>query len=124
MLQSMTAEQVTDLIEEATLDFTLGSHEEALAKLETALAAAPDSFAGWHAKAEILFDLRRLDEALAAAEKAVALDNSDIHIHTSLSRIWMERGDKAKAEHHGAQARILGWKEQLKSGPETGSGTL
>lgn len=116
----MTEEHITDLIEEATLDFTLGEHDEALAKLETALKHAPDSFAGWHAKAEILFDLRRLDEALVAAERAVAIDDKDIHIHTSLSRIWMERGDKAKAEHHGAQARILGWKEQLKSEPGPG----
>ena len=26
----------------------------------------------------------------------------------------MEQGDKAKAEHFGAQAKIQGWKEQLK----------
>jgi hypothetical protein len=31
-----------------------------------------------------------------------------------MSRIWMERGDKTKAEYHGAQARILGWGDQLK----------
>ena len=57
------------------------------------------------------------DEALTAAEKALKLAPEDIHIHTSLSRIWMERGDK-KAEHHGAQARMLGWKEQLRSPEE------
>jgi hypothetical protein len=51
---------------------------------------------------------------LAAGEHALALRPKDIHIHTSMSRIWMERGDKAKAEHHGAQARILGWGDQLK----------
>jgi hypothetical protein len=31
----------------------------------------------------------------------------------------MERGDKPKAEHHGAQARLLGWGDQLKQ-PEGG----
>ncbi|MCD8483467.1 MAG: tetratricopeptide repeat protein [Verrucomicrobia bacterium] len=111
----MSPAEISDLIEDATLDFTLGDHEAALKKLDAALEADPQSFAGWHAKAEILFDLRQLDQALEAAEKALALDAQDIHIHTSLSRIWMERGDKAKAEHHGAQARILGWKEQLRS---------
>ena len=53
----------------------------------------------------------------AAAEKAAALEPEDIHIHTSLSRIWMERGDKTRAESHGAKARMLGWKEQLKEPP-------
>jgi hypothetical protein len=29
----------------------------------------------------------------------------------------MEKGDKARAEHFGAQAKIHSWKEQLKSPP-------
>ncbi len=65
--------------------------------------------------AEINFSLRRLDAALAAAERAHALRPDDLFINTSLSRIWMEKGDKAKAEHYGAQAKIQGWKEQLKN---------
>ncbi len=60
------------------------------------------------------FALRNLDHALKSAEKAVALRPHDIHINTSLSRIWMERGDKDTAEHFGAQARTLSWKEELK----------
>jgi hypothetical protein len=27
----------------------------------------------------------------------------------------MEKGDKAQAEHYGAQAKIQGWKEQLRN---------
>jgi hypothetical protein len=38
-----------------------------------------------------------------------------LFINTTLSRIWMERGDKARAEHFGAQAKILSWKDQLKN---------
>ena len=45
---------------------------------------------------------RSVIEALAAGEQALALRPKDIHVHTSMSRIWMERGDKTKAEHHGA----------------------
>jgi hypothetical protein len=37
-----------------------------------------------------------------------------VHIHTSLSRIWMELGNKDEAEKHGARARVLGWREQLR----------
>jgi hypothetical protein len=65
--------------------------------------------------AEVNFSLRRLDAALAAAEKAHALRPGDLFINTTLSRIWMERGDKPRAEHFGAQAKIQSWKEQLKN---------
>jgi hypothetical protein len=35
----------------------------------------------------------------------------------------MEKGDKAKAEHYGAQAKIQGWKDQIKN-PEAAKGGL
>ncbi len=111
----MTPDELQTLIEDATADYALGETEPALAKLARATAAAPASFEAWHALAEVNFSLRRLDAALAAAEKAHALRPSDLFINTTLSRIWMERGDKAKAEHFGAQAKIQGWKDQLKN---------
>lgn len=114
----MTPAQVQSLIEEATFDYTMGEHDAALAKLARATAAAPDSFAAWHARAEINFSLRRFDAALAAADKAHALRPDDLFINTTLSRIWMEKGDKATAEKYGAQAKILSWKDQLKN-PES-----
>jgi Flp pilus assembly protein TadD len=58
-----------------------------------------------------------LPQALAAGLKARELNPNDIHINTSLSRIYMEMGDKPQAEHFGAQARMLGWKEDLKQPP-------
>lgn len=110
----MTDDELQHLIEEATFDYTMGESAAALAKLARATAAAPDSFAAWHAQAEINFSLRHLDAARAAAEQAHRLRPDDVFINTTLSRIWMEQGDKAKAEHFGAQAKIQGWKEQLK----------
>lgn len=113
----MQGDELQSLIEEATADYALGDSESALQKLRQATAAAPDSFEAWHALAEINFSVRRLDDALAAAEKAHGLRPADLFVNTTLSRIWMERGDKARAEHFGAQARIQGWKEQLKNPP-------
>ena len=113
----MTADELQTLIEDATADYALGDSEAALAKLTRATAAAPDSFEAWHALAEVNFSLRKLDAALAAAERAHALRPADLFINTTLSRIWMERGDKARAEHFGAQAKIADWKEQLKTPP-------
>ncbi len=108
---------VRTLVEEATLDFTLGDTESAHRKLDRALELDPACFDAWHARAEICLDARDLDNALAAAEKAHELNPDNIHINTSLSRIWMERGDKDQAEHFGARARTLGWKSQLGQDP-------
>jgi cytochrome c-type biogenesis protein CcmH/NrfG len=110
----MTADELQSLIEDATADYAMGDTDAALAKLSNATATDPDSFEAWHALAEVNFSLRNLDSALAAAERAHALRPKDLFINTTLSRIWMERGDKAKAEHFGAQAKIGSWKEQLK----------
>jgi predicted Zn-dependent protease len=111
----MTADELQNLIEDATADYALGETDAALAKLAEATGAAPDSFAAWHALAEVNFSLRHLDAALAAAERAHAISPGDLFINTTLSRIWMERGDKARAEHFGAQAKIGSWREQLKN---------
>jgi len=120
----MTDDELQTLIEDATADFSLGETDTALAKLARATDAAPASFEAWHALAEINFSVRHLDAALAAAERAHALQPADLFINTTLSRIWMERGDKARAEHFGAQAKIQSWKEQLKSPPATDANTL
>jgi Flp pilus assembly protein TadD len=111
----VTADELQALVEEATFDFVTGEPEAALEKLGRATAQCPDSFEAWHAVAEISLGLRRLDEALAAAERAHSLRKSDPLTIATLSRIWMERGDKAKAEHYGAMARMQGWKDELSS---------
>lgn len=118
----MTSTELQSLIDDATFDYTMGEAASAIGKLNRATEAAPDSFAAWHALAEIHFSLRNLDEALHAGEKAHALDDQDPFINTTLSRIWMERGDKAAAEKYGAQAKILGWKDQLKNPQEQSDG--
>lgn len=107
-----------DQIDDATFDFTMGDSDVALSKLTALSATYPDSFETWHALTEVYFSEGLYDDALEAGEKAHALKSDDIHINTSLSRIWVERGDKDKAEHYGAQARMLGWKDELKSPPE------
>ena len=89
-----------------------------------ATAESPDSFEAWHAAAEINLALRRLDQALAAGERALSLRKSDPLAIATLSRTWMERGDKAKAEHYGAMARVQSWKEELGAPSEPDAGGL
>ncbi|PAW73445.1 MAG: hypothetical protein B9S26_10080 [Opitutia bacterium Tous-C4FEB] len=114
----MTEDELQNLIEDATADYALGETDAALAKLTRASSTAPQSFEAWHALAEVNFSIRQLDAALAAGDRAHALRPTDLFINTTLSRIWMERGDKARAEHYGAQAKIQSWKEQLRTPPE------
>jgi len=111
----VTDDEIQHLIEDATFDYTMGENDSALAKLARATAAAPASYEAWHALAEIHFSLRHFDEALAAANQAHAVRPDDLFINTTLSRIWMEKGDKPMAEKYGAQAKILSWKDQLKN---------
>lgn len=118
----MSDADVQKLIEDATLDYTLGGTGDALAKLTRATALAPASVEAWHALAEIHFSLHRLDDARAAAERAHDLRPDDVFINITLSRIWMERGDKAAAEKFGARAKVLGWKDQLKNPADSAAG--
>lgn len=106
-----------ELVDDATFEFTMGDHAAALAKLDEAIKVDPACFAAWHAMAEIHFDRDDYDKALEAGLMAVGIKEADVHIHTTLSRVWMELGNKDEAEKHGARARILGWKEQLKEEP-------
>jgi len=114
----MTDPEFADLVQEATLDFTMGDNEVAIEKLMKALTYDTDHFDAYHALTEVYYAQEDFDRALEVAEKARALRPEDIQIHTSLSRIWLGKGNKDQAEHFGAQARMLGWKEQLKKPPE------
>jgi len=114
----MDETSLQDQVDDATLDFTLGDSAGAVAKLLQITAAHADAFAAWHALTEVYYSEGDYDAALEAGETAHRLRPEDVHINTSLSRIWVERGDKDKAEHYGAQARMLGWKDELKSPPE------
>ncbi len=118
----MTDDELQHLIEDATFDYTMGDQDQATTKINQATAAAPESFAAWHASAEIHLNLGQLDAALTAAEKAHALKPDDLFINTTLSRIWVGKGDKEAAEKFGAQAKMLGWKEQLKTPPGQSDG--
>ncbi len=41
-------------------------------------------------------------------------------MHTNLSLFYLKAGDKARAEHHGAQARMAAWRIQIKQGAPAG----
>ena len=105
---------IQDLVDEGTLDFTLGEIEKSLEKLNKAVELDPQCFDAWLAMAEVYLSEKAIDDALKSAEKAHSLNSDELHINTTLSRIWVEKGHKEKAEHFAAQVRMISWKEELK----------
>ena len=102
-----------DLVEEATLDFSLGEEEAAEGKLVKAVELAPDCVDVWRALAEVRLARQDLPGALTACEKALEVEPEDLTSKVSLSRILVAMGDKEGAEKATAEARVLGWKEEL-----------
>lgn len=103
----------------ATLDFIEESSVSALEKLEEAIEMNACCFEAWLAKAEIFYSLKKFELALEAAERAQQLNLEDVCVHTTLSRIWIEKGDKKKAERFSLRARTLGWREVIKNNKKT-----
>ena len=54
-------QEISDIIEDATFDFTMGDSDQAISKLEAVLDANPDSFEAWHALCEIHYSAKSYD---------------------------------------------------------------
>jgi tetratricopeptide (TPR) repeat protein len=120
----MDIETAQNLVEEATLSFTLGDAKAALESLNEVIENRKNFFPAWHAKCEILYSMGDFHEALIAALEGHQLEPEDVHINTSLSRIYMRIGEKKTAEKYGAEARRLGWRETLKGDTEQSQETV
>ncbi len=99
--------------DDAMFDFSRGEYDHAIEKLQALLDAEPDNF-----DARLAFGMsyyRKGDFARAIAEGHLAekLRPKEQLVHTNLSLFYMKSGDKQKAEHHGLQARIAGWRDNM-----------
>lgn len=108
-------------VQRAILDFTMGDYAAAMEKLDAVLNAQPDVFEALLAKTEVLYAQEQYDAARQTAEAAEAVRPDDVHLKTSLSRIWMQIGDKERAEKYGAEAKMLSWKAELLQPPSPGA---
>ena len=105
---------------EAALDRALdhmaaGAPDQAVPHLHQALALEPDHPAATHALLRALEDTRHFEAALALAQRLIAHSPDDVLAHTRLSILLQRLGRIPEAEAAAAHARILGWKEQLRS---------
>jgi tetratricopeptide (TPR) repeat protein len=119
---------------------------EAVAAYQRALDASPDWTEALHGKAMAQMQGGQVDEAIETGKRIVEVDSNDAFAHTSLSIFYMKKSQlieegaqvrrdagasgeelagmqtEAKdmiqaAEDEGAKARMISWKEELKTNP-------
>ncbi|MBI2683121.1 MAG: tetratricopeptide repeat protein [Acidobacteriales bacterium] len=101
----------------AALDlFGEGKHEQAIAAFQQALETDPEFTDAMHGLSRVYQEMNRFDEAVAVSRRITELDPEDILAHTSLSILYQKKGMVPEAEAEANQARILGWKQQLREG--------
>lgn len=106
-----------ELYDQGLTYFGEGQHADAVRVLTEALALDPDNAEIVRALAMTNFHMTHYDEAIKWGHRLTELLPDDVLARTSLSMAYMKKGLIKEAEHEGAQARILGWKEQLKNPP-------
>jgi tetratricopeptide (TPR) repeat protein len=94
--------------------------QEAVDMFRKVTSIDPDYLDAYHGIARACFEAREqapalLEEGIKAAEKIVELDPDDVTAYSTLSQIYVWKGDKDTAEMWGGKARVAGWKDQLKA---------
>lgn len=114
---------MTDLqaiYDDAMFDYSTGDFAGALKKLHGVLAEEASHFDAQLAVAMCHYRLGDFPTAIAEGHKAEKLKPHEQLVHTNLSLFYMKSGDKKTAEHHGLQARIASWKQDM-TAPGTGA---
>ena len=89
-------------------------YEEAAEEYKKAIELDSTFTDAMHGLVRVYQDLGRFDDAIPVAKKIAESDPDDILAHTSLSILYQRKGMIPEAEAEANQARILGWKQQLK----------
>ena len=99
--------------DDAMFAFSQGEYETAIATLKALLAGEPLHFEAQLALGMACYRKGDYSAAIAEGHKAEQLRPKEQLVHTNLSLFYMKAGDKQTAEHHGLQARIAGWRENM-----------
>jgi len=97
-----------------------------------ALEISPDWTEAMHGLAMALMHGDQVDEAIVVGKRICELDPEDAFAHTSLSMFYQRKSVIAReggeleasanfieeAEKEGAKARMISWKEELKTNPD------
>ena len=93
-----------------------GRWDEAAASLRGALRVDPGHVEAAHGLMRALDQGGRGEEALQVAKELIALEPEDVLARTGLSMIYQRMGRIEEAEKAGVEAKVLGWKMELKQG--------
>jgi tetratricopeptide (TPR) repeat protein len=108
--------------DDAMFDFSQSDYDGCITKLQALIAGCPDHFEAQLALGMAYYRKGDFATAIAEGHKAEKLRPKEQLVHTNLSLFYMKAGDKQTAEHHGLQARIAGWRENMTPpGPEAGA---
>lgn len=91
--------------------------EDAIAEYGRALEARPDWAEVLHALATAQSKLGQQEQAIATLERVIRLTPDDPFVYTSLSIFLQRQGKIPEAESAAAKARMLSWKQELKTNP-------
>ena len=93
--------------------YSTGEYDQAIALLEEILVQDASNFDARCAVSMCYYRKGDFPRAIEEGKKAEVLRPREQLVHTNLSLFYMKAGDKKTAEHHGLQARIAGWRENM-----------
>lgn len=102
-----------DQYDDAMFDFSMNEYDSCIEKLQAILAEDPEHFDAQLSLGMAYYRKEDYTKAIEEGHKAEKLKPNEQLVHTNLSLFYMKSGDKTTAEHHGLQARIAGWKDNM-----------
>ena len=88
----------------------------AAAGFSSSIQADPNFLDAQHGLIRALRDLGAYDQALTATQSLIEQAPEDVLAYTALSILYQHKGMIPEAEEAGTRAKLLGWKQQLRSG--------
>ena len=108
--------------DDAMFHFSTADYAAAVSILKALLAEDPENFEAQLALGMAYYRQGDYPAAIVEGHKAEKLRPKEQLVHTNLSLFYMKSGDKTTAEHHGLQARIASWKENMAAPGATPAG--
>lgn len=112
------ADEALELYKEGMNHFAQDDWAKAIETYQKALEARPNWTDCMLALAEAYNRAERYDEAIAQGLAIVELEPNNAFAHTSLSVFYMRKNMIPEAEAEAAKARMIAWKEELKTNPD------
>lgn len=105
--------------DDAALAFAREDFRTAISALREILAADTAHFDAQLALGMSHYRMGDLTAAIAEGHKAEQLQPQAQLAHTNLSIFYMKAGDIGRAEYHGFQAKVAGWREDAQRAKAT-----